>query len=86
MLYGITLALAAYFLRPFLGSLTLVLALLSVTCIAGAIVVSVLRRESPYSEKRWRGQLIELPTQRGPLSLTWRRWRNRLRRWLNRQR
>ncbi len=86
MLYGLGLALAAYFLRPFLGFLTLTLALLSVACIAGAIVISVLKRESPYTERRWRGQVIELPTRRGPLSLTWRRWRNRLRRWLNRLR
>lgn len=86
VLYGIALAIAAYFFRPFFGSATMLLALASVVLVAGAIVVSILKRESPYVEKRWRGQIIEMPTQQGPVSLKWRRLRRTLRRWLDRLR
>lgn len=84
MLYGIGLAVASYLLRPFLGGLVPLLAVISVGLIVAAIVVSVMQRESPYVQKRWRGEIIELPRRQGWLTYQWRQLRFRVRRWLGR--
>jgi hypothetical protein len=79
--YGLGLAIASYVLRPFFGPAILLLALASVGLIVAGIFVSVVQRERPYVEKRWRGQIVEMPRRPGPLTLLWRRltsfWRRR---------
>lgn len=86
VVYGVVFALAAYLFRGFFGTATILLVLTSVSFIAGAVVVSVLKRESPYVEKRWRGQVINVTPPRRPASFTWYRLRAGLRRWLSRWR
>lgn len=84
MLYGLGLAVASYLLRPLLGGFTVWLALVSVGLIAASLVLSVMNRESPYVQKRWRGEIIQLPRQQSWLSYQWRRLLFSLRRWLGR--
>lgn len=86
MIYGVVCALAAYVFRSIFAPVALIFVVASVTFIAGAVAVSVLKRESPYVEKRWRGQVINLSPRRRPASFTWYRLRANLRRWLSRLR
>lgn len=85
MWYGLGLGAAIYVLRPLFGPAVLFLALASVALIIAAVVVSVMQRESPYVEKRWRGQVIELPSRQRPISFTWRRFVRNVQRFFGRR-
>ena len=84
LLYGLGLAFIAYLLRLFSSGAGFLVALVSVLLIATSIVLSIRQRERPYVEKRWRGQLIQLPRRQSWWVYQLRAARNHVNRWLKR--
>ncbi|MHB1417566.1 MAG: hypothetical protein ACYC1C_20150, partial [Chloroflexota bacterium] len=82
LVYGVVMALAAYFARMFFPGAAFFLVLASVVLIFGAVAISVLKHESPYVERRWRGRTVEPPSRPRPVNYSWYRFRHNVRRWL----
>lgn len=85
MVYGLVVIVASWFLRFFAGGLSFWFGIVGVVLIMLSLLFSVLNRESPRVEKRWRGQVVRLPRRRSWLEYEWLRLRNTLNRWLGRR-
>jgi hypothetical protein len=85
MVYGLVVIVASWFLRFFAGGLSFWFGIVGVVLIVLSLLFSVLNRENPRVQKRWRGQVVQLPRRRSWLEYQWLRLQNTLSRWLGRR-
>jgi len=79
MVGGVALMMLSIFLRPVLHGMAVPLGVAGILCFFAAYLFAFRRQNTTfYREKRWRGQIIELPRRNS--------WRYKISRWLRSRR